>query len=61
MVGDIILLKMGEQVPADIRLFDARNFKVDNSSLTGKFLILYIVQKFLSIKSFINLVLIIEY
>ena len=36
VVGDIILVKMGDQIPADIRIFDARNFKVDNSSLTGK-------------------------
>jgi sodium/potassium-transporting ATPase subunit alpha len=36
VVGDIVLLKIGEQVPADIRIFDARNFKVDNSSLTGE-------------------------
>jgi sodium/potassium-transporting ATPase subunit alpha len=34
--GDVVSLKAGEKIPADIRLIDAHNFKVDNSSLTGE-------------------------
>ena len=33
--GDIIQVKFGDQVPADIRILSADGFKVDNSSLTG--------------------------
>ena len=35
-LGDIIEVKFGDRVPADIRVIEARNFKVDNSSLTGE-------------------------
>ena len=35
-VGDMVLLNAGDQIAADIRIFDARNFKVDNSTLTGE-------------------------
>merc|ERR1719361_685202 len=35
-VGDIIEVKFGDRVPADMRVIEARNFKVDNSSLTGE-------------------------
>ena len=35
-IGDIIEVKFGDRVPADIRVMEARNFKVDNSSLTGE-------------------------
>lgn len=34
--GDIVLVKNGEKIPADLRLLEAANFKVDNSSLTGE-------------------------
>ena len=34
--GDIIQVKFGDTVPADIRVLKADGFKVDNSSLTGE-------------------------
>merc|ERR1711953_493700 len=34
--GDIVEVKFGDRVPADIRVLEARGFKVDNSSLTGE-------------------------
>lgn len=34
--GDVIQVKFGDQVPADIRILSADGFKVDNSSLTGE-------------------------
>jgi sodium/potassium-transporting ATPase subunit alpha len=36
VVGDLIYVKEGDKVPADIRLVYVVNFKVDNSSLTGE-------------------------
>ncbi|EJW01433.1 HAD ATPase, P-type, family IC [Edhazardia aedis USNM 41457] len=36
VVGDVVYLKMGDKVGADIRLFEANNLSVDNSSLTGE-------------------------
>lgn len=36
VVGDVVVLKAGDCVPADIYLFHANDFKVDNSSLTGE-------------------------
>merc|ERR1711953_1296708 len=35
-IGDIIEVKFGDRVPADMRVIECRNFKVDNSSLTGE-------------------------
>ena len=35
-LGDIIEVKFGDRLPADIRVLEARGFKVDNSSLTGE-------------------------
>merc|ERR1712117_341744 len=35
-VGDVIDVKFGDRVPADIRVVEAKGFKVDNSSLTGE-------------------------
>jgi sodium/potassium-transporting ATPase subunit alpha len=34
--GDIIEVKFGDRIPADIRILESRGFKVDNSSLTGE-------------------------
>jgi P-type E1-E2 ATPase len=34
--GDIVEVKFGDRIPADIRVIEARQFKVDNSSLTGE-------------------------
>ncbi|VDD83150.1 unnamed protein product [Mesocestoides corti] len=36
VVGDIIDVKFGDCVPADIRVIKASSFKVDNSALTGE-------------------------
>ncbi|CAF1243443.1 unnamed protein product, partial [Adineta ricciae] len=36
VVGDIVHVKFGDRVPADIRILEAHGFKVDNSSLTGE-------------------------
>jgi len=35
-LGDIIEVKFGDRMPADMRVLEARGFKVDNSSLTGE-------------------------
>jgi len=35
-IGDIVEVKFGDRIPADIRILEARGFKVDNSSLTGE-------------------------
>ncbi|KAI2621180.1 potassium/sodium eff [Hypoxylon sp. NC1633] len=34
--GDIVILKMGDTVPADVRLFEAMNMAADEQSLTGE-------------------------
>ncbi|KAJ5069892.1 sodium/potassium-transporting atpase subunit alpha [Anaeramoeba ignava] len=34
--GDIILIKSGDKIPADIRIIESADFQVDNSSLTGE-------------------------
>jgi len=36
VVGDIVEVKSGDRIPADLRLIATRNFKVDNSPLTGE-------------------------
>ena len=36
MLGDVIEVKFGDRVPADVRVLQAHGFKVDNSSLTGE-------------------------
>ncbi|KAG4304941.1 hypothetical protein PORY_001616 [Pneumocystis oryctolagi] len=36
VLGDIVELKMGDTVPADIRLFEAMNFETDESLFTGE-------------------------
>ena len=35
-IGDIIEVKFGDRIPADVRVIECRSFKVDNSSLTGE-------------------------
>merc|ERR1712198_309637 len=35
-IGDIVEIKFGDRIPADVRVLEARGFKVDNSSLTGE-------------------------
>lgn len=34
--GDIVMLKMGDTVPADLRIFEAMNLTCDEQSLTGE-------------------------
>ncbi|KAJ8115362.1 hypothetical protein ONZ43_g4684 [Nemania bipapillata] len=34
--GDIVILKMGDTIPADIRVFEAMNLAADEQSLTGE-------------------------
>lgn len=36
VVGDVVLLKTGNKVPADIRLFECKNLECNESSLTGE-------------------------
>ncbi|XP_078387905.1 potassium-transporting ATPase alpha chain 2-like [Cetorhinus maximus] len=36
VVGDIVQIKAGDRIPADLRLLSAQGCKVDNSSLTGE-------------------------
>lgn len=36
VVGDLVEMKGGDRVPADIRILQAQGCKVDNSSLTGE-------------------------
>merc|ERR1712127_538977 len=36
VIGDLVEVKFGDRMPADVRIIEARGFKVDNSSLTGE-------------------------
>lgn len=35
-IGDLVEVKAGDRIPADIRIIKSHAFKVDNSSLTGE-------------------------
>merc|ERR1711910_179980 len=35
-MGDIVEVKFGDRIPADLRVLESKGFKVDNSSLTGE-------------------------
>ncbi|KAI8977317.1 hypothetical protein BDF20DRAFT_836135 [Mycotypha africana] len=36
VVGDVVLVRMGDKIPADLYIFAASDLKVDNSPLTGE-------------------------
>ena len=36
VLGDIIVMRAGDRVPADCRILEANNLMVDNSALTGE-------------------------
>lgn len=36
VVGDIVLLKTGDKIPADMRLFKVNNLRIEEASLTGE-------------------------
>lgn len=36
VIGDIVMVRGGDRIPADIRIIEASSMKVDNSSLTGE-------------------------
>jgi P-type Ca2+ transporter type 2C len=36
VAGDIVLLKSGSKIPADLRIIDSKNFSVEESPLTGE-------------------------
>ncbi|KAI9339997.1 P-type cation-transporting ATPase [Obelidium mucronatum] len=36
VLGDVVFVRMGDKIPADIYVIHATDFKVDNSSLTGE-------------------------
>jgi len=36
VIGDVVFVKFGDRVPADLRVVESKGFKVDNSSLTGE-------------------------
>jgi sodium/potassium-transporting ATPase subunit alpha len=36
VAGDVVHIKLGDKIPADVRIVESRGFKVDNSSLTGE-------------------------
>ncbi|XP_050305558.1 sodium/potassium-transporting ATPase subunit alpha-like [Anthonomus grandis grandis] len=36
VVGDLVDMKFGDRIPADVRIIQSQGFKVDNSALTGE-------------------------
>lgn len=34
--GDLVIIEFGKKIPADIRIIESVDLKVDNSSLTGE-------------------------
>lgn len=36
VLGDIVKVKAGEKIPADLRMIQVNEMKVDNSALTGE-------------------------
>jgi sodium/potassium-transporting ATPase subunit alpha len=38
--GDIVIVELGKRIPADLRIIESHEMKVDNSSLTGESLML---------------------
>ncbi|XP_065321869.1 sodium/potassium-transporting ATPase subunit alpha-like [Gordionus sp. m RMFG-2023] len=36
VIGDIVDIRFGDRVPADVRIIKSQSFKVDNSSITGE-------------------------
>ena len=36
VIGDVVLMRAGDKIPADVRLISASNFEVDESTLTGE-------------------------
>ncbi|KAL4447137.1 hypothetical protein ABPG74_013989 [Tetrahymena malaccensis] len=36
VVGDVVMIKAGEKIPADLRIVESNEMKVDNSPLTGE-------------------------
>lgn len=37
VVGDLVEIKMGDRIPADIRITECTNLRVENSSITGNY------------------------
>lgn len=36
VIGDLVEIKLGDRIPADIRITECTGFRVENSSITGK-------------------------
>ena len=40
VVGDVVMIKEGDKIPADLRIIESNDMKVNNSSLTGESILL---------------------